>query len=278
MKIQLTPEQELQLEKNLVWIFASPRSGTTWLGVRLLSHNTHSMDEPYIGFHLNFQKRTFKKDHYFFADEYKETWQFFLRKLILNRIYSQYQDLTKKVIIKEPHGSLAADVISECLPNSKIIIMFRDGRDVVDSIIDATTKGGWAQKPNQPKPLSENEKLLLIQKHAKGWMKLINILIKVSKSHRKENLLVLKYEDLLKNTLDELTKIYGFLEIKIKKEKLEYLITKHSYENVPSEKKGKGKSVRFATPGKWKENFNVEEQNLVNKILGETLKQLNYPV
>ena len=91
---------------------------------------------------VNFQKRTFKKDHYFFADEYKETWQFFLRKLILNRIYSQYQDLTKKVIIKEPHGSLAADVISECLPNSQIIFLLRDGRDVVDSIIDATTKGG----------------------------------------------------------------------------------------------------------------------------------------
>jgi len=58
------------------------------------------MDEPYIGFHLEkvlvFSKRKSKKDHYFFADEYKETWQFFLRKLILNRIIHSIRILQRK--------------------------------------------------------------------------------------------------------------------------------------------------------------------------------------
>ena len=99
-----------------------------------------------------------------------------------------------------------------------------------------------------------------------------------SKSHTKENLLVLKYEDLLKSTTDKLTKIYDFLDIKIQKEELDNLVTKHSFKNIPQEKKGKGKSVRFATSGKWKENFSDEEQVLVNKIMGETLKKLEYLV
>ena len=80
---------------------------------------------------------------YFFHNTFKETWKFYMRKLILNRIYAQYKDLSNKIIIKEPHGSLAADIISECLPNSKIIILLRDGRDVIDSQVDGFSKGGW---------------------------------------------------------------------------------------------------------------------------------------
>jgi len=48
----LSSEEELILEKNLVWIFADRRSGTTWLALELLSHNTKIMDEPLIGLHL----------------------------------------------------------------------------------------------------------------------------------------------------------------------------------------------------------------------------------
>jgi len=54
-----------------------------------------------------------------------------------------------KIIIKEPHGSLAADTISECLPNSKIIILLRDGRDVLDSEVDGFLKENITAKTEQ---------------------------------------------------------------------------------------------------------------------------------
>jgi len=87
---ELTPEEELTLEKNLVWLFGSPRSGTTWLGTQLLSTKTHTMLEPRIGRLIIpiTEKINNKKQDYFFSDHYKKTWSFFLRKLILNRIYS----------------------------------------------------------------------------------------------------------------------------------------------------------------------------------------------
>ena len=99
--INLSPEQESILEKNLVWILASPRSGTTWLSVQLLSHGTHLFGEPLIGEHLASIRDLGGKPvrriddaknrpDYFFSEKYKNTWKFYLRKLILHRIYAQF--------------------------------------------------------------------------------------------------------------------------------------------------------------------------------------------
>ena len=57
----LSEEEELALEKNLVWVFADRRSGTTWLAKELLSHQTKIMDEPLIGLHLG--GRVFLRPH-----------------------------------------------------------------------------------------------------------------------------------------------------------------------------------------------------------------------
>ena len=142
---ELSMEEEGKLEKNLVWIFASPRSGTSWLGNQLLSYDTLSMDEPYLGHHIAsmgiIQNRTKftefhqKRESYFFSDQYQKVWRYFLRKMILNRINSQFMNLEKKIIIKEPNGSFGSDQILSCIPQSKFFLLLRDGRDVLDSMI-----------------------------------------------------------------------------------------------------------------------------------------------
>ena len=40
--------------------------------------------------------------------------------------------------------------------------------------------------------------------------------------------------------------------------------------------RGKGKFARSASPGKWKDNFNEKEIQLMNEIMGETLKRVGY--
>lgn len=106
---ELTEDEEKKLENNLVWIIASRRSGTSWLGRELLSYNTKFMNEPLIGFHIagllgrnakhyrRIDELEGKKD-YFFNKDFKETWIFFLRKLILNRIYAQFQTLDSIIV------------------------------------------------------------------------------------------------------------------------------------------------------------------------------------
>ena len=283
----LSTEQELLLEKNTVWLFSSPKSGTTWLASRLLSYNTKNIDElsisPHLGLTRPVENQIFLRDldrysttkDYFFSNYYKKTWIFYLRKLILNRIYAQVQDFTKKIIIKEPAVPGASDIIADCLPNSKIIILLRDGRDILDSILDARQKKGFMTKAGEI-PLEKTERLKLIRPQAHLLVQLFKLLITTYENHPKERVFLTRYEDLRKNTLDILSKIYKFLEIDISNTDLEKLVAKYSFENIPTEKKGSGKFARNASPGMWKEKFNEEEKKLMEDIMGKTLLRIGY--
>ena len=287
---ELSKEDELKLEKNLVWIFADRRSGTTWLGSQLLSHKTRYLDEPLIGLHLGIQKgdrnidtRTIsvqaKRENYFFSKQHKDSWVFFLRKLILNRIFNQFNTLSSTIIIKEPSGSFGSDIISQCLPNSKIILIFRDGRDIVDSKLDARTEGAWETERkigHRLPPISEKKKTKSIKRMSLNWVNLMSILLAIQKNHSKDSCYSLKYEDLLQNTEIELTKIYQFLNLEITAEEIQKLIKKYAFENIPDRKKGKGKFHRFATPGLWEKNFSQEEKEIMNNLMKNTLTKLNY--
>ncbi len=282
---ELTIEQENELEKNLIWIFASPRSGTTWLGARLLAEHFLSIDEPKIGSHLGFSrlgKNTIEdltslenRDDYFFSNQFKDTWKYFLRKLILNRIYAQIRDTKKIIIIKEPNGSIGADIISDCLPNSKIIILLRDGRDIVDSLVDAFSEKGWLAKKGGT-TLSVDDRLEFIKEQSNRWKNLVNILLKIQKIHPKGNRILIKYEDLLGETFKVLKNIFQFLNIKFDDNEIKEIVEKHSYKNIPSELKGKGMAIRSASPGKWKRNFNEDEKEMMTNIMNKTLFSLGY--
>ena len=111
----LTAEQELTLEKNMVWVISSTRTGSTWLATQLLTYQTNHMNEPCITKYLGLQAPPFSdnildmeffehRPPYFFSLKYKKTWSYYLRKLILNRAYAEVLDLSKKVIVQEPGG------------------------------------------------------------------------------------------------------------------------------------------------------------------------------
>lgn len=284
----LTIDQESILERNLVWIFGSPRSGTTWLARKLLSHNTHTMDEPLIGHILpivtgdiNAEVKMYVKqksrEDYFFSDKYIDLWEYHLRKLILNRIYGQFHTLSKKIILKEPNGALGSKIISECLPNSKIIILLRDGRDVVDSLLDARSEGSW-RAAEEGTVVTSEKRISFLKKAAKNWEVRMKVVMKTYETHNVDLKYILRYEDLRQKTSVELEKIYKFLDIEISRGQLEKIVTNSSFENIPSDKKGKGKSRRSATPGGWKNNFSENEKKIIEEIMKERLMQLGYEI
>jgi len=283
-----TPNDERDLEKNIVWIFSSPRGGTSWLGTQLLEYKTLSINEPYIGFHLGINEPKindkivrnidlFEKDpDYFFSFRYKKIWQYFLRKLILGRIYGQFQDTTTPIIIKEPNGGMGADIVLRCLPQSKMIFLIRDGRDVVDSWIDGLKKDAWFTKRYGFTAWNEKNKEEEIIRQASYWVKTMEVIELAYENHSKELRYKVKYENLRNNTFEELKKIYDFIGIKIPEKKLEQIVEKYSFENIPSEKKGSGKVTRSASPGKWKESFTQNEQKIMSEIMGEKLRGFGY--
>jgi hypothetical protein len=280
---ELKPEEELKLEENLVWIFASPRSGTTWLATQLLSYDTLLIDESNVGVYLGafFIDRVdytrmydmfFDQGRHFLSYRYSDTWSYYLRKLILNRIYAQFKDLDHKIILKEPNGSWAADIIAQCLPRSRIIIVVRDGRDTVDSRFYSSVKGSWAHKT-----FDENEnRTAFIQRYAKLWKVIMESCMTAYENHYPDLRLLVKYEELRFNTFDLIKKMYQFIGIPISDDKIAELVEKYSYENIPETQKGDYRRVRKASPGLWKEHFNEEEKVILNEIMGETLSRLGY--
>jgi len=90
--------------------------------------------------------------------------------------------------------------------------------------------------------------------------------------------LLVKYEDLLKDTLLQLKKIYDFIGIKTTESELKEKIVKYDFKKIPSQEKGPGKFSRSATPGKWKDNLSNTEQKVMHWIMGKTLKKMGYEV
>ena len=89
---------------------------------------------------------------------------------------------------------------------------------------------------------------------------------------------MIKYEDLIKDTLNLTQKLYDLIQVPITPKELKALVEKYSFKKIPAKMKGKGKFARSATTDKWKENFNSEEQGLLNEIIGPTLEKLGYKI
>ena len=282
---ELSPDQELELEQKIIWILGARRSGTTWLS-QLLSYQTNYLHEPNITDHLtimesggSFTRRIDVRKNvrsYFFCQNYKYTWLYYLKKLILYRIHAEFQDLSKKIVVKEPTLELDAfDIIAEAMPQSKFILIVRDGRDVMDSHIDARQEGGWQIK-NQSGIIKQEDRMPFIKRQSQMWIKEMADLLKTYESGSKHLRFLVRYEDLRANTFEILKQIYKFIEIEISDEDLRKVIDKYNFEKIPESKKGAGKFYRSATPGLWRERFSQEEKDAAWKVMGEMLTKLGY--
>ncbi len=191
------PEISVTDPGRLAWIFGSSRSGSTWL-LRMLSglERVIPIDDPHLGHHLGVWRpiplawatakdppklgtladyKRQKRD-YLFADRYRDTWVPQLRDLISARFEAQATEQIAEfggvespiVVVKEP-GSHAADTIMELFPRSALIFLLRDGRDVVDSWLDAYRDGSWATDEGAY-PVDDGGRTPLIRWQSSVWL------------------------------------------------------------------------------------------------------------
>jgi len=276
----LDENEEKKLEENLVWVLGSTRSGSTWVATQLLNHqDAISWNEPNITrlFKIVRDQHTTggNRFNYFFSPQHKNSWVPLVRKLILKRTFSQVRTLSKKIIVKEPE-SAAADLLMETIPNSKLIFLVRDGRDVVDSWIDAHNKDSW--NINRKPLRTEEARSKKIKEYSNYWKDLTKDVLIAYQNHNPKLRLLIKYEDLRKDTLSKLKQIYEFLNIDASEEEIKKIVDRYSFEKIPSSQKGKGKFYRSASPGSWKDNLSEQEKDLMNSILEEPLKKMEYQV
>ena len=63
---------------------------------------------------------------------------------------------------------------------------------------------------------------------------------------------------------------------KHQRQTLENIAERHSFEKIKPEYKGSGKFHRSATPGKWRDSFTQKEKDVMESIMGTTLRKVGY--
>jgi Sulfotransferase family len=289
----------LEKEDRLAWIFGSSRSGSTWL-LKMLSEleGVVPIDDPHLGHHLGVWRPIplawaacedpppldtlldLKADQpdYFFAERYREAWWEPLRELIGARFEAQAAASAgglagaKRFLVKEP-GSHAAPLLAKLLPASKLIFLLRDGRDVVDSWLDAYREGSWAIAGGAF-PVSPEGRIPLIRWLSEVWAFRCRAVRRAFETRPPEDRILIRYEDLRVDTEVYLEQICATLGLD--RDGLEYVAARHSFEEVPAAQRGRRRAVRSAKPGGWRQHLSAAEQAAMHDVLGQTLVEFGY--
>jgi Sulfotransferase family len=288
---------------RLAWIFGSSRSGSTWL-LRMLAEvdRVIPIDDPHIGHHLgvwrpiplawatakdppklgtlaDFKR---KKRDYLFSDRFRDTWMPQLRDLISARFAAQAaQDIAAAggidrpiVVVKEP-GSHAADTIMDLFPHSSLIFLLRDGRDVVDSWLDAYRDGSWATDEGAY-PLDDTGRSALIRWQASVWLHRTEVVQETYARTDPDRRVLVRYEEMRADPGAALRKICATLGIEASGESLDGIAAANEFSRVPESHKGAGREIRRAEPGGWATHMSREEILEMHEILAEKLDELGY--
>jgi hypothetical protein len=236
-------------------------------------------DLPKLGTLADYKRQ--KRD-YLFSDQYRDTWMPKLRQLIATRFEAQAaEDLAESgsvekpiVIVKEP-GSHAADTIMELFPKSTLIFLLRDGRDVVDSWLDAYRDGSWATEEGAY-PLDDAGRPALIRWQSSVWLHRTEVVQETYERTDPERRVMIRYEEMRAQPITALERICTVLGIGPERTELERIAAANEFSRVPNSRKGAGREIRRAKPGGWASHMSREEIIEMHEILAPKLDELGY--
>ena len=291
-------------ESRLLWLFGSPRSGSSWLLQLLASHPAIvPINEPLIGAYLgpilsdspdvnaadldlsNFtlQRAEQDKSESFFSLEFTDVWAPALGNLVLERFlahalrYPSDVPLSRTIVaIKEPNGSQSADILMAALSQARFLFLLRDGRDVVDSELAARLEGAWLSKSIPGvRGIGEAERVEFVRKSAYTWLRRTEVVQEAYGAHAGPKYLI-RYEDLRSDPAGQMRSLLEWAGLAVDDAQLPTWIERYSFERIPAEARGPKGFFRAAKPGLWRESLTAEEQDVVETIIGPKVRELGY--
>jgi hypothetical protein len=269
--------------ENMIWIFGTGRTGSTWLAAMMEEPEGHEVwFEPRVG--TVFDPQRFQRHggkHFILASQYKDVWLRSIRTFILDGANARFPELAGGYLaVKEPGGSVGAGLIMEALPESGMVLLIRDPRDVVASWLDATRKGGWQTRRRgeggrRAESLAETNPNAFVRRHADAYLQHVGSAKRAYEAHEGRKVVV-RYEDLRADTLGTMKRMYGELDVPVEEARLAKAVEKHSWDNIPEEEKGQGKFYRKATPEAWREDLTRRQVKTVERITAPLLEEF-YP-
>jgi hypothetical protein len=273
---------------RMVWIFGSGRSGSTWLRSMMRElGGARVWEEPMVGrlfgeFYARAPKDNLRSADFVMGDPIRKGWISSIRNFVLDgaRYSNPRLGAGEYLVIKEPNGSVGAPLLMEALPESRMILLLRDPRDVVASVLDAATEGGWLYESREGRTgarlnRTDRRPNSFVRERANVYRRGVESALLAYDAHKGPKVLV-RYEDLRADTLGEMRRIYSVLGIPAEEEDLEKAVEKHSWQNVPEREKGRGKFYRRGTAGGWREDLTPKQVEVVEKATASLLERF-YP-
>ena len=320
------PFDDQELESKLVWIWGSPRTGSTWL-LEMLCHPLAprrdaplgftwpetwdgpvpavAVDEFLISTHLaphqggvvdlfgmpfpaTLNGLAQRRSSYAFSTEFADVWRPEARRLTLVRLHAVAERARAaglglapglpSIVIKEVNGSHAADLVMSLFPRSRMIFMLRDGRDILDSLLDANSAEGWLSRTGIGRGGFESaeDRLDWVRETCRSWAAKINVCVRAYDQHDPELRTRIRYEDLLADTPGVVGGLAGWCGLPNDEARIRRIAEAHEFTKVPDRRRGPGKRRRAASPGKWRESLSPEEQEIAHEVMGQHLREMGY--
>jgi hypothetical protein len=284
--------------ENLIWILGTPRVGSTWLGAMMSSMKGYRLwHEPLVGrlfgyffYHLGIGwdewPEAYRSSGFIFSPSHREAWISSIRSFVLEGADARAPKISRNayMVIQEPNGAIGAPWLLEAIPESRIIFLLRDPRDVVASMLDAYGKGGWLHEeqhllnpygPHEEKwlgTLAETDPIAFVENAARRYVRDISTVQQGYNFHNGPKVLV-RYEDLKADTSGTMKRISSALEISIDEDELGRAVEKHAWHNIPEGSKGEGKMWRKGASGGWREDLSPEQAAVVESITAPLLER-----
>lgn len=274
--------EQAEVASRIIWVFGTARVGSTWVGSLLGDAlECRVWNEPYAG---TLFSPTFYKLHWdttvggrkgsILSPQYRSVWLKSVRSLILDGAVARFPYLARGgyLVIKDPHGSVGAREVIDAVPESRILLIVRDPRDVVSSALDSSREGGWRKKTWE----GTSDPLELCNIRAELYKDSIGAAKDAYDSHPVGRKSLVHYENLVDDTVSELSRVCRELGVGDHVQGLKAAVDARSWHNIEEGEKGAGKFYRRGSYGGWREDLSEEQALSIEQRTKTLMDDLGY--
>lgn len=257
--------------KEPVFIIGSPRSGTTFLGNCLAQL-------PEVSYHFE-PIATKAAARYVYQKEWKHWWSKYFYHSVYEWLLRIHGDGDLRFSEKTPRNCFLIDFLAQTFPDAKFIHIIRDGRDVALSLSKKPwflasqansglfepggyPYGNYSQFWVEADRREEFEATSDIHRCIWVWKRFTETALKETSNLLGSRYLVLRYENLVFNPLEETNQILDFLNVDSDQSQNQF------YQAV--------KAVKTSSISGWKREFSPEQLQIIEQEAGLLLKELGY--